>query len=84
MSDDPLEYINSELNRFRHQHGREPSPREIGTEFLRLSPAQRSQALNQLDTKLKYADLSLDNATRLHSYRRALVNANEAARRVNR
>jgi len=65
-------------------NGDTPTPRQFAEHFLRLSPHERATKLAALDKALASSELGLESAGRIHSVRRALRNADQLARRVNR
>jgi hypothetical protein len=84
MSDDPMTWIKSEISTRKHHGERETTPNALASDFLRIDAARRATILSDLDRKLSQASLTLNESVELHRFRRALVNANNIARRVNR
>jgi hypothetical protein len=84
MTADVEDFLNDELRQAKLILGREPSPREMYAQMLKLGPTERAQKINELDRRLEYAHLGVESAGRVHAYRRAMSRANEDARRVGR
>jgi hypothetical protein len=85
MSDnDPMEWLRSQENFRRLHDGRDLTPQQLGNDFLKMRPAERANVLNTLDAKLATAELTLNEAHKLHRYRRELVDAHNMALRVKR
>ena len=82
--ENPIEWLERQ-ERFRRIHdGRELTPERLGNDFLRMGPVDRANVLNDLDTKLAAAELTLNESVKLNRFRGALIRADRAARRVQR
>jgi hypothetical protein len=85
MSDsDVMEWLRSQENFRRLHDGTDLTPRQLGNDFLRMKPAERANVLNEMDKKLSVADLTINQATKLHAFRRELKRNHEMALRVKR
>jgi hypothetical protein len=89
MSDhdnDPLRFLNEQLREGKIFSGTRDaaSPQRAADNFLRLSPAERAKLLNQIDSRLEFADMTVDKAAKLHAYRSRLIHAHETALKVKR
>jgi hypothetical protein len=70
---------------FRRLHdGQELTPQRLGNDFLRMRPAERAKLLHDVKTKLDESELTLNEAHKLHAFRRQLIRSHEAALKVNR
>jgi len=84
MSDDAMEWLETQ-ERFRRAHdGKDLTPNRLGNDFLRMKPVERANVLADLDNKIAGAHLTLNEARKLHAYRRALLDAHQSALRVKR
>lgn len=84
MSDDPIEWLKTELDVAKRYGIDKPTPSRMANDFLRFDATQRSQKLAHIDKMVRNSHLSLEDAAKVHAYRRALVNAHQAASKVNR
>jgi hypothetical protein len=89
MSDhenDPLGFLNEQLREGRIFSGTRDvsTPQNAADVFLRLGPSERAKFLNQIDSKLEFADMSVEKAAKLHRYRSRLIHAHETALKVKR
>jgi hypothetical protein len=84
MSDNPIEWLESQQRYRRIRDGKDLTPQQLGNDFLTMKPIERLNVLSELDSKISSASLSLLDAQKLHSYRSKLVAAHQAAGRVKR
>jgi hypothetical protein len=84
MIDDPMAWLSHESNFARRLNGREPTAEEFSNQFLKLRAVDRATRLNTLDNLIAGADLTIEQATKIHRTRRALLSAHEMALRVKR
>ena len=64
--------------------GKELSPTRMANEFAKWGADDRLQYLDGIERDLSGAHLSLNEATRIHSYHRGLKSTHERLRRIDR